>query len=75
MQIDAIQRKESMKVMIETFYAAIFGYDEVIHIKHTHTQAAERERDLTGLTGLQDSHSTFYCTTQLQLRRALFSIC
>lgn len=28
-QIDAIQRKESMKVMTETFYAALFGYDEV----------------------------------------------
>ncbi|XP_029007404.1 ubiquinol-cytochrome-c reductase complex assembly factor 1 [Betta splendens] len=28
MGIDATQRKESIKVMIETFYAAIFGYDE-----------------------------------------------
>ncbi|XP_042582478.1 ubiquinol-cytochrome-c reductase complex assembly factor 1-like [Cyprinus carpio] len=30
MGIDAIQRKESMKVMTETFYAALFGYDEGI---------------------------------------------
>ncbi|XP_073726585.1 ubiquinol-cytochrome c reductase complex assembly factor 1 [Misgurnus anguillicaudatus] len=30
MGIDAIQRKESMKMMTETFYAAIFGYDEGI---------------------------------------------
>lgn len=29
MQIDAIHRKEAMKAMTETFYAAIFGYDEV----------------------------------------------
>ncbi|GAA6095634.1 ubiquinol-cytochrome-c reductase complex assembly factor 1 [Tachysurus ichikawai] len=28
--IDAIQRKEGMRVMTETFYAAIFGYDEGI---------------------------------------------
>lgn len=29
MQIDATQRKEATKAMTETFYAAIFGYDEV----------------------------------------------
>ncbi|KAG9353415.1 hypothetical protein JZ751_018011 [Albula glossodonta] len=29
MGIDAIHRKESMRVMTETFYAALFGYDEV----------------------------------------------
>lgn len=29
LQIDAIHRKEAMKAMTETFYAAIFGYDEV----------------------------------------------
>ncbi|MEQ2210907.1 hypothetical protein XENOCAPTIV_021723, partial [Xenoophorus captivus] len=29
LQIDAILRKEAMKAMTETFYAAIFGYDEV----------------------------------------------
>lgn len=28
-QVDAIHRKEAMKVMTETFYAALFGYDEV----------------------------------------------
>ncbi|CAI5686507.1 unnamed protein product [Oreochromis niloticus] len=30
MGIDAIHRKEAMKAMTETFYAAIFGYDEGI---------------------------------------------
>ncbi|MEQ2274348.1 Ubiquinol-cytochrome-c reductase complex assembly factor 1 [Xenotaenia resolanae] len=30
LQIDAILRKEAMKAMTETFYAAIFGYDEGI---------------------------------------------
>ncbi|KAM9482271.1 ubiquinol-cytochrome c reductase complex assembly factor 1 [Clarias gariepinus] len=30
MGIDAVQRKESLRVMTETFYAAIFGYDEGI---------------------------------------------
>ncbi|XP_045079906.1 ubiquinol-cytochrome-c reductase complex assembly factor 1-like isoform X1 [Coregonus clupeaformis] len=30
MGIDAIHRKESMRAMTETFYAAIFGYDEGI---------------------------------------------
>ncbi|KAK7145243.1 hypothetical protein R3I94_011370 [Phoxinus phoxinus] len=30
MGIDAIHRKESMKVLTETFYAALFGYDEGI---------------------------------------------
>ncbi|XP_048878640.1 ubiquinol-cytochrome-c reductase complex assembly factor 1 [Brienomyrus brachyistius] len=30
MGIDAVERKESMKVMTETFYAALFGYDEGI---------------------------------------------
>ncbi|XP_029358097.1 ubiquinol-cytochrome c reductase complex assembly factor 1 [Echeneis naucrates] len=30
MGIEAIQRKESIKVMIQTFYAAIFAYDEAI---------------------------------------------
>uniref|UniRef100_A0A8B9J6G9 Ubiquinol-cytochrome c reductase complex assembly factor 1 n=1 Tax=Astyanax mexicanus TaxID=7994 RepID=A0A8B9J6G9_ASTMX len=30
MGIDAFHRKESMKAMTETFYAAIFGYDEGI---------------------------------------------
>ncbi|TSZ54733.1 Ubiquinol-cytochrome-c reductase complex assembly factor 1 [Bagarius yarrelli] len=30
MGIDAFQRKESMRVMTETFYAAIFGFDEGI---------------------------------------------
>ncbi|KAI7807537.1 ubiquinol-cytochrome-c reductase complex assembly factor 1 isoform X1 [Triplophysa rosa] len=30
MGIDAVHRKESMKAMTETFYAAIFGYDEGI---------------------------------------------
>lgn len=28
-QIDAVQRKETMKAMTENFYAAMFGYDEV----------------------------------------------
>lgn len=28
-KIDATHRKEGLKVMTETFYAAIFGYDEV----------------------------------------------
>ncbi|XP_036805736.1 ubiquinol-cytochrome-c reductase complex assembly factor 1-like isoform X2 [Oncorhynchus mykiss] len=28
-KIDAIHRKESMRAMTETFYAAIFGYDEM----------------------------------------------
>jgi len=28
-QIDALHRKEGMKAMTETFYAALFGYDEV----------------------------------------------
>lgn len=31
LQIDAVHRKEAMKAMTETFYAAIFGYDEVLH--------------------------------------------
>lgn len=30
-QVDASHRKEAMKVMTETFYAALFGYDEVRH--------------------------------------------
>lgn len=29
-QVDAIHRKEAMKLMTEMFYAALFGYDEVI---------------------------------------------
>lgn len=33
MQVDATNRKEATKVMPETFYAAIFGYDEVgLHV-------------------------------------------
>lgn len=28
-QVDAIHRKEAMKLMTEMFYAALFGYDEV----------------------------------------------
>lgn len=46
MQIDAIHRKEAMKAMTETFYAAIFGYDEV------------RQRILNLLFYSRDSNST-----------------
>ncbi|KAL4655800.1 ubiquinol-cytochrome-c reductase complex assembly factor 1 [Arapaima gigas] len=39
MGIDAVERKESMKVMTETFYAALFGYDEGI-LSHDRVLAA-----------------------------------
>ncbi|XP_018600172.2 ubiquinol-cytochrome c reductase complex assembly factor 1 [Scleropages formosus] len=40
MGINAVERKESMKVMTETFYAALFGYDEGILSSDTVLAAA-----------------------------------
>lgn len=62
-QIDATHRKEATKMMTETFYAAIFGYDEVRDIS---VRVQRQHRKVTDMLE--------FCPVFLTQVKSLFSL-